>query len=325
MKTLLIFLIVIITGHSSAQDIRGAYIRTNRVSGFTYSISVTLFTDVSQNITRPTIPINFGDATSGTFTLSVTSNVNGINVKTYSGTHTYAGNGAYMISYLDTFRITGIKNIQNSQTQQIYLESIIYLNNLTNNSSPIISVYPLNFGVSGNQVTYNPSCNDIDGDSISYSLINCAPSNYYLPSNANINNSTGTFSFSKDSIGLYAFCIKIHEWKKNPSGIYTIIGTSQIDFVIDITTTLGINENALKSLKVFVYPNPFKDKIKINSDYRNFINNDLSIINILGQIVYSSNIIYPEQELDLSFLASGIYYLKIQNNSDQKVFKIIKE
>jgi hypothetical protein len=51
----------------------------------------------------------------------------------------------------------------------------------------------------------------------------------------------------------------------------------------------------------------------------------LKITNTIGQIVYSSLSKNVKEAIDLSFLASGVYYLKVQNNLEQKVFKIIKE
>ncbi len=72
-----------------------------------------------------------------------------------------------------------------------------------------------------------------------------------------------------------------------------------------------------------MYPNPVKDKLTLEFD--NATSNNLYITNTLGQIVYSVNTVNSKEELDLSFLPIGIYYLKIQNNSTQKVFKVIKE
>src|SRR5687768_6810158 len=130
MRKILTLIISIAAAQVFSQDIRGAYISTKWVSGLTYSISITLFTEASKNITRPTVPISFGDGSpSGTFALGTTSSANGINLKTYSGTHTYPGPGTYLAFYLDTFRIAGIKNILNSQTQQIYLATKISINN----------------------------------------------------------------------------------------------------------------------------------------------------------------------------------------------------
>lgn len=326
MKTKVTIIISLFVSQMFAQDIKAAYISAKRVSGFTYSITVVLFTDASLNIIRPTVPINFGDASSGTFTLNSISNINGTNIKTYSGIHLYSGVGDFLPFYIDTFRVASIKNIQNSHLQQIYVETKIAINNFQQNASSPSVIFPLNFSVSGNQVIYNPNAADTDNDSLSYQITNCSgTSNYYLPVNATINNSTGTFSFSKDSIGLYAFSFIIKEWRKSSSNIYYIIASSQMDFVIDITTTIGVNEFTSQNSNILIYPNPTKDILNIDYDIVKDINSKLQILNSLGQIVYSLNNPTQKQQIDLSFLSSGIYYLKVQNNSEKKVFKIIKE
>ncbi|MBA2613799.1 MAG: T9SS type A sorting domain-containing protein [Bacteroidetes bacterium] len=73
------------------------------------------------------------------------------------------------------------------------------------------------------------------------------------------------------------------------------------------------------------YPNPVKDKLTLEFMPNKFINKKISISNSLGQIIYVSDSLNSKQEIDLSFLSSGIYYLKVQNNTEQKIFKIIKE
>ena len=87
----------------------------------------------------------------------------------------------------------------------------------------------------------------------------------------------------------------------------------------------GIDENIFSKTNFLIYPNPIKDFL--NFEFNSSLINDMktSITNSLGQIVFIQNILTSKQELDLSFLASGIYYLKVQSNSEQKVFKIIKE
>src|ERR1043165_6004981 len=137
MKKLLIILAILVVGQSYSQDIRGAYIRTKKVSGYTYSITVTLFTDASMSVNRPTIPIGFGDAATASFSLNSTSNSGGFIIKTYSGTHTYANAGLFISYYVDTYRIPNIKNMSNSQTQQVSASAYIAVNNfIAVNTSP---------------------------------------------------------------------------------------------------------------------------------------------------------------------------------------------
>ena len=334
LKSIIIFLLLNFV--VNAQDIKGGYINALRIAPFVnsssitvivynYSICVTLLTDASQNIAHPTVTLNFGDNTMGTFSLYTSTTVNGTSIKTYTGTHTYNGSGYFTMSCVDGYRISGIKNIPNSQNEQFYTSASVSNNNLSVNvSTPSISVLPLNIGVSGNQVVYNPNCTDADNDSISYSLVNCATaSNYYIPSNAIITATNGAFSFSKDSIGLYAFCIKITEWKKNSSNVYVNIGYSKIDFVIDITSTIGITEFLNKTLNASFFPNPFNNSLTIKTGTSDF--KKLIITNTLGQTVYTSEFYQNDLAIDLFQLQAGTYvatlYLNDKFNFRTKLIK----
>lgn len=84
-----------------------------------------------------------------------------------------------------------------------------------------------------------------------------------------------------------------------------------------------INDPINEFINLNIYPNPFKDKIIVENP--NYLSSKISLVNTLGQILRDFQNLSAKSELDLSFLASGVYYLKIQNNSQQKVFKIIKE
>ncbi len=320
-KTILL-IIVLGFGKSYCQDIKGAYIKTKWISGFTYEIKIYLFTDSSMNIIRPTIPVCLGGGANGTFSLSGITSGNGFNIKTYSGIHTYAGYGTYKNCYLDTFRIAGIKNILNSQTEQIYVESMLNINQFGGpNSSPPITFYPFNLGVALNQIYYNPGCVDPDGDSLSYSLVNCFAANYYLPNGSTLNNSTGTLSFSKDSIGLYAFSYKITEWRKDIDNNYNIVGTSQIDFVMDIKINVGINEINNENFKVSVYPNPVSNSLHIYANKNEIENSVIEIKNSLGQ----SSIKFPfTTDVDVTNLSVGYYNLTIIGKDKSIHTKFIK-
>jgi len=89
-------------------------------------------------------------------------------------------------------------------------------------------------------------------------------------------------------------------------------------------SVIGINE-LMNFQDLKIYPNPFKDKLNI--DFTNFDieNVNIEVINSLGQLVSSFNFKSTKNEIELSDYPQGIYFLKIKKNSEQKVFKIIKE
>lgn len=320
MKRLAAWLTIFVIGQTYSQDISGSYITTKRVSTNTYSFNVNLFTDASQNLARPTITVNFGNGDSAAFNLSSSTTSGGINLKTYSGTYTYPNAGLYQAWHLSKFRIPNIKNMTNSQTQNIATMAFIMENNfIQSNTAPIISQLPINLSPSGNQITYNPGFSDLDGDSLSYSLYNCYGSNYYTPSNASVDPVTGTFQFA-DSIGLYAFSIKISEWRKNLSQQYTVIGTTQMDFTINMTGAIGLVENGKQIKNVFTYPNPATNVLNISCDICE--NSSIEILNNLGQKVLQTN--YADK-ISIADLPSGIYFLKLSDKLNSQTCKFIKD
>jgi hypothetical protein len=311
---LVVWLLGAVVMHS--QDIRAAYIRTKLLSGSTQSITVTLFTDGALMVFRPFVPINFGDGNYGTLTMLSAGSVPGSGTvkKVYSGTHTYAGAGSYWASFQDTFRVAGIRNINNSQTQAIFVDALMVIgNNSQQNTCPVMLNEPLNFGVTGSQFFYMPAYTDTDGDSLSFSLVNCIGAGYYRPANTSINNS-GLFSFYSDTVGSYAFSIVTKEWRKNTNGLYAVIGTTQMDFVTELSIPSGIKAEGAHDLKLSLCPNPVVGRLQIASNKVGSGTFLIEIINDLGQIVLTEA---NHNNIDVSDLPSGSYLL-ILRETDSK-------
>jgi len=88
-----------------------------------------------------------------------------------------------------------------------------------------------------------------------------------------------------------------------------------------------IGETNLLGLKA--WPNPFKNSIHINANQLNGKENTtLGVVDILGKTLYQKeykNITQMNEELDLSFLSHGIYFIHLNNHNQQSVFKVVKE
>ena len=59
--------------------------------------------------------------------------------------------------------------------------------------------------------------------------------------------------------------------------------------------------------KVYFYPNPTTSFIKSNFD------GSIKIYNLSGELMFSKNLIYKGELIDLTFLESGVYHIKINN------------
>jgi hypothetical protein len=75
-----------------------------------------------------------------------------------------------------------------------------------------------------------------------------------------------------------------------------------------VATTEGINE--VTADYATIYPNPFTNNVRINSDIENI---HVSVYNTMGQEVYNG--VYPAGGLDLSPLTPGMYIVRATANN----------
>lgn len=164
----------------------------------------------------------------------------GIATASYTITHTYSGNGRYVISYTEPNRNAGVVNMDGSVNTRFYIETVIIVDPFLGcNNSPKLLVPPIDRACTGIAWFHNPGAYDPDGDSLSYELVipfrerNTTVVNYRDPSDAGFysNYSTGnetadgppTFSInpidgtltwdSPGTIGEYNIAFVIREWR----------------------------------------------------------------------------------------------------------------
>ncbi len=86
----------------------------------------------------------------------------------------------------------------------------------------------------------------------------------------------------------------------------------------------GIQEFINVRSNLDVYPNPAGNRIRIlNNDWKGDVL--LSFYNLQGQLLFSYLTRQPENELDISGLANGIYTIKATSNNKIRIGKFIKE
>jgi len=83
------------------------------------------------------------------------------------------------------------------------------------------------------------------------------------------------------------------------------------------------NVNAISPIQISVFPNPTTDFVKIQSEERI---EQIQIVSSLGKTILVS--VQPEtttQELDLSDLAKGLYFVQVTTASGSQSFEVIKQ
>lgn len=76
---------------------------------------------------------------------------------------------------------------------------------------------------------------------------------------------------------------------------------------------------------IITYPNPVKDQLSIEFSALDLKDLKLNITNTLGQIIYNTEVSDRKLKLDLSSISNGVYFIYVQNNVGQKIFKIVKD
>ena len=89
------------------------------------------------------------------------------------------------------------------------------------------------------------------------------------------------------------------------------------------STVLNVDEVRLMD-KVSIYPNPLKNTFTLNLGALELNNIDIQIYNVIGKKVFEKRKL-KNKNIDVSQLKSGIYILKIINESQHKTIKLLKK
>ena len=103
--------------------------------------------------------------------------------------------------------------------------------------------------------------------------------------------------------------------------IYYKKGNTESGTPFDLDALLSVNDVQLSDQKTRVYPNPAKDKIAIEVNQASAV----SIKNIIGVEVYKSQLNNGTNEINISQLASGIYFVVITTGDTTVTEKIVVE
>jgi hypothetical protein len=82
--------------------------------------------------------------------------------------------------------------------------------------------------------------------------------------------------------------------------------------------------NSHQQQKVSIYPDPATEKITIEISKAEKQSN-LSIVNLEGQQLITSQITGPKTQIDISNLPSGVYFVRLTNDKTVEVGKFVKQ
>jgi len=124
--------------------------------------------------------------------------------------------------------------------------------------------------------------------------------------------------------------LSICNYLANPNGMTDIYdnatGCNSPEEVLDSCEANGVNiDEQLIAEKVLIYPNPTQSSITIELPTQPSKNTALTISNTNGQQLITQPISEPQTEIDISHLPAGIYIIKVWNDEDVMIQKVIKQ
>ncbi len=97
--------------------------------------------------------------------------------------------------------------------------------------------------------------------------------------------------------------------------------TSQAIADIQVDICLSISSSIVPEMVFEVFPNPFSSQITILSGSEDKVD----VLNVLGETVYSSEIVNKTTEINLSHLQNGVYFVKIYDGQNNRLKVMVKE
>jgi hypothetical protein len=105
--------------------------------------------------------------------------------------------------------------------------------------------------------------------------------------------------------------------------LYIAGHTSGVIYYLSQTGT-GFNDH-FQNKKVNIYPNPFSDKVTIETVYNSATSGLIDIHDFTGEKVFSSDISANQTVFNLDFLPSGIYFVNLLIDDSFQADKLIKQ
>lgn len=175
MRTLLLLALIggPIAGH--ATHLYGGELYVEAQTSTTYTVTLHLYINPSSPADRPEMPVDMGDGVVDTLPrISITPLQGGacsMELHIYSGSHTYAGPGTYVLSVTDSNRSDDLLNIPSSFDVPFCLQTLLVIEPMGGNNSVRFTALQNEVSFSFSTLVHALEAVDADGDSLSFELV----------------------------------------------------------------------------------------------------------------------------------------------------------
>ena len=99
-------------------------------------------------------------------------------------------------------------------------------------------------------------------------------------------------------------------------------GTAENTFSVIVSQPLGVSANDFNQLSI--YPNPITEG-KLTIDFNEFVEGQLSVINLKGKVVQARQVKGNVTRLDFSNQSNGIYLIQINSDKGEASIRVVKK
>lgn len=92
-------------------------------------------------------------------------------------------------------------------------------------------------------------------------------------------------------------------------------------FLDDISVSAGTSIESVNSTSFSIYPNPVKDVLNVDAEGYN----NIQIVNILGQVVYTNALTGNHTQVDVQSFNNGVYFVRLSGENGVRTQKFVKK
>lgn len=291
--------------------------------------------------------LNWGDGTTTALGIVGNAYYPSLNLTraTYHGMHVYDSSGLYELSFVDSFLVEGVANIENSGQQLLHFKDTVQV---------FADYVPYEFNEFPNFLALPPDQNDFlssengevkfgstfpteiytQVEEFQFSIVPF-PAEGYTPPPGELYMDHNILVWDKPvSPGVYALCVKVREFRDAyEEGQHPMfMGTAHWAVMVKVDSSMLVSTYAPSLLQgvLSVYPNPTQETLHLQLSHFKADNALLQVMNLQGQTLHQESLqLSPAiegHEIDLRGWPAGVYVLSIQaEGSAPVVRKIVVE
>jgi len=133
-----------------------------------------------------------------------------------------------------------------------------------------------------------------------------------------------TFNLGMLPAGSHVFDMTLSSGFGGPPCSPGIVPDDQRNTTFMVTTATGI-QSGVESQEIELFPNPSTGIFTLACPLWEASDGGINILNILGEIIYSTELISAKTEINLTNFQNGIYFIQIQTEGSTITKKVVKK